>query len=170
MTKKNHTDHFNEILKNIAPELHPFINDHYSTWNLMFNVRKAFSIELYQVALAQIEQELKIHFVQEEQILLPMLERYLASKEVGPVTKLISEHQSIQKKYLEVKQLFENYQKNQVNSENKIEFTKQMNLLAYLVMKHIEKEDHYFYPMISLIFTKEEKAKITASLNKTKPY
>ena len=170
MAPKKHTDLFEETLKNVTSELHPFINDHYFTWNLMFSVREAFSIELYQVALKQIEQELKVHFVQEEQILLPILERYIVSKEVGPVTKLISEHQSIHNKYLEVTQLLENYQNNQVNSGNKMELTIQMNLLAYLVLKHIEKEDHYIYPMLSLIFTKEEKAKITALLNKTKPY
>ena len=165
---KNHTDYFNEILKNVAPELHPFINDHYSTWNLMFSVREAFSIELYRVALEQIEQELKVHFVQEEQLLLPILERHLANKEVGPVAKLIDEHQFIHKKYHEVKQLFENLHNVNDNPKNKIELTRQMNLLAYLVMKHIEKEDHYFYPMLSLIFNKEEKANISALLNKSK--
>ncbi len=164
MAPKNHTDHFYEILKNVAPELHPFINDHYSTWNLMFSVRETFSIELYQVALEQIEQELNVHFVQEEQLLLPILESYLISNQVGPSAKLIDEHRSINKKFVEVKQLFENFQKVQDNNENKIALTKQMNLLAYLVMKHIEKEDHYLYPMLSLIFTKEEKEKISLLL------
>jgi hemerythrin-like domain-containing protein len=39
-----------------------------------------------------------------------------------------------------------------------------MNLLAYLLKKHIEKEDHYLFPMVSVILTDEEKAEIAEEI------
>ncbi|WP_339061993.1 hemerythrin domain-containing protein [Tepidibacillus marianensis] len=159
---KSHVEDFEKILENIAVELHPFIHEHHQTWGLMKQVRDTDAaegnMELYCQALNVIVYEIEHHFSQEEELILSRLTRYFPNEEVGPVAKLISEHRSIQVKYVEVQQLMKSKPK-------QMESQKQMRLLAYLVMKHIEKEDHYFYPMVSLILSESEKKKF---LNCTK--
>ncbi|TCS84541.1 hemerythrin domain-containing protein [Tepidibacillus fermentans] len=158
MTKgniRNHNKDFEFILENIATELHPFIYDHHKTWNLMSQVRKSNVQQIYNKALEVIAHEIQHHFKQEEDLILTRLKRYVNNQVVGPIAKLIDEHRSIEKKYHEV-------QKSYHQNPESLEFKKQINLLAYIIMKHIEKEDHYFYPLVSLILSQEEKAEISA--------
>jgi len=154
---QNHVQDYEHILENISVELHPFIHEHHQTWGLMQKVREidieSNSMDIYCQALKVINYEIEHHFKQEEILILTRLSRYFPNNEVGPVAKLISEHQSIESKYQEVHYLIENGQKSE-------ELVKQIKLLAYLVMKHIEKEDHYFYPMVSQILNNKEKTEI----------
>jgi len=41
-----------------------------------------------------------------------------------------------------------------------------MGLLAYLLKKHIEKEDHYLFPLFSVILTEDEKKAIARDVNR----
>ena len=161
LKENQHTNFYEAILENIAPELHPFIDEHHQTWGLMKKVRNANeneeSIELYCHALKVIAFEIEHHFKNEEKIILTRLKSYFPNQEVGPIAKLIDEHRSIEAKYVEVHKLAN------INRESK-ELIKEIKMLAYLVMKHIEKEDHYFYPMVSQILNEEEKKEIYSLL------
>lgn len=148
-----HTNKYEEILEIISEEFYPLIKDHYDLWKLMEKVRKEYNKALYKRALDQISKELNNHFQFEEEIILPKLKKHINSDEVGPVKKLIDEHETIRNKYQEIQQVIGHDGINE-NIADKV------NMLAYLLKKHIEKEDHYFFPMISLILTNEEKKEI----------
>jgi hemerythrin-like domain-containing protein len=72
----------------------------------------------------------------------------------------LQEHGTIRKNFADAANLFAN---RLPDDENK-DLVQKMNLLAYLLKKHIEKEDHYFFPMVSLILSQQEKAQIAAQV------
>ena len=159
--KKNHTEQFDKIFKIVAPELHIFIEDHYETYIIMENVRNNSTVENCNIVLNRVGKEIKGHFQYEEQFILPKLNNYIAEKEVGPLAKLIEDHRFIEDKY---NYIVEQLEKNKFTTEIIDEIKK----LAYLVKKHIEKEDHYLFPLISIILKPEEKQEIKAKLEELK--
>lgn len=156
-SKTPHSDQFDKIKAIVSPELHYFISEHHDTWSLMDMVRKTEDEEIYNKALNHIATEINNHFKFEEELILPMLSKYIPVAGVGPIDKLIDEHRSIESKYSEVKELV-----GQGNFDDDV--IAQIKLLAYLVKKHIEKEDNFFFPMISLILNQAEKAEIESKL------
>jgi len=144
----------------ISPELHSFVEEHAALSQLMDKVRNGYDEEIYQEALCEIETELSQHFYYEEAFILPRLSRYFATDEVGPSMKLLQDHETIRKHFIEARYLFSSRIKNDPGAE----MVQKMNLLAYLLKKHIEKEDHYLFPMVSLILSQEEKEEIGAEV------
>lgn len=155
--KVPHSEQFNKIKGIVSPELHQFINEHHTTWLLMDKVNEENNEEIYQEILRHISNEIDNHFKLEENIILPRLQKYISISDVGPINKLIAEHISIKNKYDDVTSLIA---QNGLNEEVK----KQVKLLAYLVKKHIEKEEHFFFPLVSLILNKSEMSEIKKEL------
>ncbi|GAA4723894.1 hemerythrin domain-containing protein [Brevibacillus fulvus] len=149
---KEKAEELKKVMSVVAPELHTFIEEHAELDQWMDRVRAENNRALYREALQIIQQELEQHFLYEEQFILPKLGRYFATTEVGPVFKLIQEHDIIRKNYRDAEDLMQ-----ESDSERFAEVLQQkMNLLAYLLKKHIEKEDHYFFPLVSLVLTPAE--------------
>lgn len=154
---------YERLYKIIAPELHPFLEDHFALGNLLKKVWNGYSVEVYEGALQLIGEELDHHFYDEERLILHYLANHFPADDVGPVFKLKQEHDIIRKRYQEARELFEAH-----NYQSREQLVQRMNLLAYLVKKHIEKEDHYLLPMVSAILTQEEKRKIAEGLSKVR--
>ncbi len=151
---------YEEILSIIAPELHSYVEEHAALGKLMDEVRKGYDEEVYAKALAEIETELNQHFRYEEEFMLPRLARHIRAETAGPIYKLKKEHESIRRNYEEAKALFEQH-----DPENPSQaLVQKVNLLAYLLKKHIEKEDHYLFPLVSAILTAEEKREIAEAI------
>lgn len=151
---------YEHIFSLIAPELHSYIEEHAAMSQLMDQVRLGYNEEIYQIALDEIETELTQHFAYEEAYILPRLRKYFATDEAGPIMKLLQEHQTIRKNFADAAFLFA-----QRKPEAAVQaLVQKMNLLAYLLKKHIEKEDHYFFPMVSLILNQAEKEEIAAEV------
>ncbi|MBO8163957.1 MAG: hemerythrin domain-containing protein [Brevibacillus sp.] len=144
----------------IAPELHPFVEDHAALGKLMDKVRTGYSREVYENALKRIEEELEHHFREEERLILRFLSNHIPADDAGPVFKLKQEHDIIRSRYLEAAQLFAEH-----NEHSRERLVQKMNMLAYLLKKHIEKEDHYLFPMAGAILTQEEKRSIARELS-----
>ncbi|UFJ41082.1 hemerythrin domain-containing protein [Brevibacillus humidisoli] len=149
-------EEYEQILSIISPELHSFVEEHAALSQLMDKVREGYDETVYQQALHEIETELEQHFLYEERFILTRLKSYFATEEVGPVRKLLQEHRIIRNHYQDAAYLFANRETDNPGPD----LIQKMNLLAYLLKKHIEKEDHYFFPMVSLILSQEEKAAI----------
>ncbi|MGD8188460.1 hemerythrin domain-containing protein [Brevibacillus ginsengisoli] len=145
-----------QIKRIVAPELHSFIDEHADVAMLMDIVREGYNQAIYQQALNVIGTELDHHFLYEEDFILPRLRSHIAEGQVGPAAKLIQEHQLIRKHHQETIYLFAEHDPAAPSKE----LVQKINLLAYLLKKHIEKEDHYLFPMFTAILTDEEKAAI----------
>jgi iron-sulfur cluster repair protein YtfE (RIC family) len=90
--KKTDTREFEKILTIAAPELHSFIEEHAALSQLMDQVREGYHPELYHKALSTIGHELEHHFLYEEKFILSRLANHITETEVGPITKLKSQH------------------------------------------------------------------------------
>lgn len=151
---------YERILSVIAPQLHPYVAEHAQLGALMDQVREGYQPAIYEKALAAIGEELEHHFHYEETCILPRLANHIPATDVGPIKKLKQEHQVIRKNHQEAVQLFAARSTEDPDKD----LLQKMNMLAYLLKKHIEKEDHYFFPMVSLILTEEEKDQIADEL------
>lgn len=148
------------VLSIISPQLHTYVAEHAELSALMDEVREGFDMEVYQTALQAIGEELEHHFRYEEDCILPRLANYIPTAEAGPIKKLKSEHQVIRDRHAEASRLLAERK----DAASDKELMQKMNLLAYLLKKHIEKEDHYFFPMVSLILSETEKDEIAAEI------
>lgn len=158
---KNTSDvEYERLLTIIPPELHPFLEDHAELGKLMDKVREGYSRDVYEEALKRVGEELGHHFRNEERMILPRLSAHIPADDVGPAFKLIQEHDVIRARYKEALELFA-----EGGEESRELLIQKMNLLAYLLKKHIEKEDHYFLPMVGAILTEEEKQAIARELS-----
>lgn len=155
-----HTQEVEKIRRIVAPELHSFIEEHAALSQWMDRVREGYHAELYHKVLHEIGHELDHHFLYEEKFILSRLANYFPEGEAGPIFKLKSEHNTIRKHYEEAKVLFENHDPAKPSQE----LVQKMGLLAYLLKKHIEKEDHYLFPLFSVILTQEEKEAIASDV------
>jgi len=164
LTDRNKTNaqEFEKILSIVAPELHSFIEEHAALSRLMDQVREGYNTEIYQEVLDQIGHELEHHFLFEEKYILSRLENHIPETEVGPIAKLKSEHDVIRKRHQEALALFNDHDPEKPSQE----LIQKMGLLAYLLKKHIEKEDHYLFPLFSVILTEDEKAAIARDVNR----
>lgn len=150
-------EEYEHILSIISPQLHSFVEEHAALSKLMDQVREGYDEGIYQKALAEIETELDQHFMYEERFILSRLRKYFATENAGPIMKLSQEHRVIRNNYQDAADLFANRKADDASARTLVQ---KMNLLAYLLKKHIEKEDHYFFPMVSLILSQEEKEAI----------
>ncbi|TPG84270.1 hemerythrin domain-containing protein [Brevibacillus laterosporus] len=147
---------YNKLITIIDPHLHSFVAEHATLENLMDKVREGYDLEVYRLALQEIKIEMEHHFLYEEMFILGKLENHIVEKEVGPIAKLVQDHVIIRKHFNEAKELFDQEQTKKCSEP----LMQKMNLLAYLLKKHIEKEDHYIFPLVSLVLTEEEKIAI----------
>jgi hemerythrin-like domain-containing protein len=160
--KRTSTQEVDKIMAIVAPELHSFIEEHAALSQLMDRVREGYDTEIYREALNQIGHELEHHFLFEEKYILSRLENHIPETEVGPIAKLKSEHDVIRKHHREALAMFEGHDPENPSQE----LIQKMGLLAYLLKKHIEKEDHYLFPLFSVILTEDEKAAIARDVNR----
>lgn len=153
-------DEYKQVLSIISPQLHPYVAEHAELSTLMDEVREGFNRDVYRTALDAIGEELEHHFRYEEDFILSKLANHIPTEEAGPIKKLKSEHQIIRDRHADVSKLLGESPSEAVDKE----LMQKMNLLAYLLKKHIEKEDHYFFPLVSLILTEAEKDQIAAEI------
>jgi len=159
--KRTSAQEVDKIMAIVAPELHSFIEEHASLSRLMDRVREGYDAEIYREALNQIGHELEHHFLFEEKYILSRLENHIPETEVGPIAKLKSEHDVIRKHHREPLPCLKATIPKTLpgtDSEN--------GAAAYLLKKHIEKEDHYLFPLFSVILTEDEKAAIARDVNR----
>ncbi|MGA9175447.1 MAG: hemerythrin domain-containing protein [Thermoactinomyces sp.] len=158
--QKTNTQESEKILRIVAPELHSFIEEHSVLSQWMDQIREGYNAELYNKVLGEIGHELDHHFLYEEKYILSRLANHIPETVVGPIFKLKNEHNTIRKHYEEAKALFKNHDPENPSQE----LVQKMGLLAYLLKKHIEKEDHYLFPLFSVILTQDEKEAIASDV------
>lgn len=103
--------------------------------------------------------ELTRHFVYEEEILFPQLAQHLGGADVGPVPKLLKEHQQVRELH-KILSAWDAAAPSQDRDDIQRLLVKRLRELARLLWNHIEKEDSHLFTMASRILTPEEKAAV----------
>jgi hemerythrin-like domain-containing protein/quercetin dioxygenase-like cupin family protein len=151
-----HTTAFDQpdLIDKVAPELRCFVEDHIEVCQALHRAKQAFDIEQYQSTLKIVGEELNRHFVYEEEILFPRLNKVLGGADVGPVPRLLQEHEKIRSVYCSVSDLVERYQSDK-NAQGPLET--QMHNLVELLWSHVGKEDNHLFPMAGRLLSAEDK-------------
>lgn len=154
-----HTTAFDqpELIDRVAPELRGFIEDHVEVCKALHASKQVFDIEQYQTTLQIVGEELERHFVYEEEILFPRLNKVLGGADVGPVPRLLQEHEKIRSVFGSVSDLVERFS---VDTSAQAPLETQMNNLVDLLWNHIGKEDNHLFPMAGRLLSVEDKKEI----------
>lgn len=150
-----------EKIELIAPELRSFVEDHVEVCKALEVAKGSFNYENYESALNLIGDELKRHFVYEEEIFFPKWGPYLGGNDVGPVPKLIKEHKKIREMHKKILPLMDQWK---VEPHVQTDLVDKMEKLSYFLLKHIEKEDTHLFPMASRLLSAEDKTAIAKEL------
>jgi quercetin dioxygenase-like cupin family protein/iron-sulfur cluster repair protein YtfE (RIC family) len=154
-----HTTAFDQpdLIEKVAPELRCFVEDHIEVCQALDAAKKGFDIEQYKKTLSIVGEELSRHFVYEEEILFPRLNKVLGGADVGPVPRLLQEHEKIRSIYCSASDLVERFQTD-TNVEGPLE-TQMLNLIE-LLWSHIGKEDNHLFPMAGRLLSDDDKKAI----------
>ncbi len=150
-----------QLLDRIAPELKCFVEDHIEVCEVLVAAKNEFNVNQYKETLQVIGDELNRHFVYEEEILFPRLNRVLGGADVGPVPRLLQEHEKIRSVYGSVADLVERFS---VSSSSQEPLETQMNNLIELLWNHCGKEDTHLFPMAGRLLSVEDKKAIEAEV------
>ncbi len=151
-----HTTAFDQpdLLDKVAPELRCFIEDHVEVCRALDAAKKVFDIGVYKDALSLVGEELNRHFVYEEEILFPRLNKVLGGADVGPVPRLLQEHEKIRQVFGSVSDLVDRYHSDK-SAQTPLET--QMQNLIELLWNHIGKEDNHLFPMAGRLLSEDDK-------------
>ncbi len=151
------------LVEQIAPELRPLVSDHVELCKILEAVQKAPSDGLVQHALATVRQELASHFVAEEELLFPLMAKHVGGMDVGPVARLLEEHQKIRRLHTEAQEIFDT-QLRQPDEHVKNLMSEKLRELSHALLNHIGKEDSHLFPMASRLLSEAEKQSVADGL------
>lgn len=151
------------ILESIAPEIRQLTEDHIELCKKLYEAQT--DLELHDIAtlLKLIGEELDRHFVAEEKVLFPYIAAHLGGDDVGPVPRLLEEHEIIRRLHRDTKRLYEGA-KDQTDSHAKLLVGDRMRELSHVLINHLGKEDSHLFPMASRILTEAELQSVAEGL------
>lgn len=152
-----------DLLEQIAPELRPLVDDHIEVCKVLQSVGKNSDVETIRRTLRTIERELGSHFVAEEKVVFPRMANHVGGMDVGPVARLLEEHEHIRRLHAEAEQLMAACYPD--GDEHTISLLRnKLEELSHTLLNHLGKEDSHLFPMASRLLTSEEKAAIANEL------
>lgn len=152
-----------DLLEQIAPELRPLVDDHIEVCKVLQSVGKNSDVETIRRTLRTIERELRSHFVAEEKVVFPRMANHVGGMDVGPVARLLEEHEHIRRLHAEAEQLMAACGAD--GDEHTISLLRnKLEELSHTLLNHLGKEDSHLFPMASRLLTSEEKAAIANEL------
>ncbi len=154
-----------QLIEQVAEELRPLTRDHIELCKTIDAVQTVSDQGGLHAALQLIDEELKSHFVVEEEYVFPVMALHLGGLDVGPVARLLEEHGKIRKLSSEANQLFEVFAR-QPDDHVLALLDQKWHELAQALLNHLGKEDSHLFPMASRLFTPEQKQAIGEALRK----
>lgn len=159
--KKNEEDHhtFPGAKETISPQLQSFVLEHSDLLKVLEHAINSLEIPDYETADQIIKEELDKHFRYEEEILFPLLGKYIGT-DAGPIAVMLSEHRTIRR-------LHEAFNNTMAVGKNEHinEITKDFRPLSELLRAHITKEDNVLFPMASRVMSEEDKNEVEHRVN-----
>ncbi len=152
-----------DLIELVAEELRPLTRDHIALCQSIEAVTTMADKSTIKNVLDQISEELKHHFVAEEKYVFPLMSKHLGGGDVGPVARLLEEHEKIRNLSAQANAIFEVYDTKPDDHVQELLKVKWQDLSRAL-LNHLGKEDSHLFPMASRLFTPEEKASIAVAL------
>lgn len=153
--KPNETEHhtFPGAKESISPQLQSFVLEHNELLQVLERATNHSEMAELEGADQLIEEELTKHFRYEEDILFPLLGKYIGT-ENGPIAVMLSEHETI-------RGLHEAFHRSMLeNKGNATQIIQDFLPLAEMLKTHITKEDNVLFPMASRIMSEEDKNEV----------
>lgn len=137
----------------VSPQLQSFVEEHAELVEVMNQARTQETTAAYQKAIQMIGDELNQHFRYEEDILFPLLGKYIGTS-AGPIAVMLGEHKIIREQHNRVLQAF------QANHEVSADVRQSFSVLAETLGAHIIKEDNVLFPMASSVMSQEDQDEV----------
>lgn len=152
------------LLDQIAPEIRPLVDDHIEVCRTLETVKAAPQLANVKGTLRLVGEELSHHFVVEENALFPRMAAHVGGIDVGPVARLLAEHQHIRNLHQEAELLLSAFE--ELGDEHvRTLLTSKVEELSRVLLNHLGKEDSHLFPMASRLLTAEEKSAVAAALS-----
>lgn len=145
-----------EAKQSIASQLHSFVEEHEELLQVLNRAVGGYDATAYASADHMIEEELNKHFRYEEDILFPLLGKYIGT-EAGPIAVMLAEHKTIRSLHSAFHQRLEQLSQDHVAESEVVDaFTP----LEDMLRTHITKEDNVLFPMASRVMSEEDKNEV----------
>jgi quercetin dioxygenase-like cupin family protein/hemerythrin-like domain-containing protein len=126
----------------VSPQLQSFVEEHRELLDILEYAVASGNLEAYRKALTAIGEELDQHFRYEEEILFPILGKYIGTS-TGPIAVMLAEHKIIRDNY-------ESFQRVFLSATSITDDVRQaFETVAGILRSHIMKEDNVLFPMAS---------------------
>lgn len=138
----------------IVPELRMLALEHEHVLSVLNEVQE-YDLATFDEAMKAVSVLISNHMVAEEELLFPLLVPYLGGADVGPVPKLLSEHETVRAQYRKCMEL----RRDLTSDSGQVhELFQQVDDLTELLLGHMEKEDFHLLPMAGRLLSSSEKA------------
>lgn len=151
------------LLEQIAPEIRPLVEDHIEVCGALEAVAAIPDLPTITSTVRLVGQELSRHFVVEETSLFPRMAAYVGGVDVGPVARLLEEHQHIRHLHQEAQSLLSAFEELGDDHVRTL-LNAKVQELSRTLLNHLGKEDSHLFPMASRLLTQEEKSAVAAEL------
>lgn len=165
-SKVEHENAFShpELLEKIVPEIRPFVDDHIKLCKMLESVTGTFEKHDVLKMLRAVGEELKHHFVAEEDLLFPLIGKHMGGDDVGPIPRLLEEHDIIRRLHREAEEFYD-IMEHQPDAHVTVLLGEKVRDLATTLLNHLGKEDSHLFPMAGRLLTNEEKAIIAGGFS-----
>lgn len=138
----------------IVPELRLLALEHEHVLSVLNEVQE-YDLTTLDKAMGAISVLVSNHMAAEEELLFPMLVDYLGGPDVGPIPKLLSEHEGIRAQY---RKCVESRHDLTTDSGQVHALFQEIDHLTSFLLSHMEKEDFHLLPMAGRLLNSSEKA------------
>jgi hemerythrin-like domain-containing protein len=145
-----------EAKQSIAGQLRSFVQEHEELLHVLDRAAGGYEAAAYTAADQMIEEELNKHFRYEEEILFPILGKYIGTG-AGPIAVMLSEHQTIRNLHRAYHQRLAQLHQG-LGAESDV--VEAFGPLEDMLRTHITKEDNVLFPMASRVMSEEDKNEV----------
>jgi len=145
-----------EAKQSIAPQLQSFVEEHEELLQVLDQAVGIYNRDAYAKADELIEEELHKHFRYEEDILFPLLGKYIGTG-AGPIAVMLAEHKTIRSLH----EAFHHQLNEMIQGlVEESEAVQAFNPLEEMLRTHITKEDNVLFPMASRVMSEDDKNEV----------
>jgi len=145
-----------EAKQSISPQLQSFVEEHEGMLQVLDQAAEGYNKAAYLHADQLINEELQQHFRYEEDILFPLLGKYIGTG-AGPIAVMLAEHKTIRSMHESFHQRLIELADGLIDES---EVVPAFEAVEEMLRTHITKEDNVLFPMASRVMTEEDKNEV----------
>lgn len=148
----------------ISPQLWSFVEEHAELLQVLDQAAETYHAETYSLVEQMVAEELNKHFRYEEEILFPLLGKYIGTT-AGPIVVMLGEHKIIRENH---EQFREQLQQLKNGQADETDVTQAFTALEGILRPHIIKEDNVLFPMASGVMSEADKDEVARRVKEEK--